>query len=131
MTFVDTNAFMYAVGDPHPLQTAAWDFFEQSYINGVQLYTSAEVLQELAHAYLRVDRGETFDSAMELVQRYGIDVLPLEREDVLLARQLHEQHPQLSARDLCHLAICQRRGVDEMMTFDQGLASAFRDLTEP
>ena len=85
MTFVDTNAFMYAVGDPHPLQMAAQDFFEQSYINGVQLYTSAEVLQELAHAYLRVDRGETFDSAMELVQRYGIDVLPLEREDVLLA----------------------------------------------
>ena len=44
MIFVDANVFMYAVGDPHPLQQSAWDFFDGSYLNGVQLYTSAEVL---------------------------------------------------------------------------------------
>ena len=125
MTFVDTNVFMYAVGDPHPLQEAAWNFFDQSYVNGIQLCTSAEVLQELAHAYLRVDRGEVFNSAVEILYRLGVEVWPLEREDVLLARQLHEQHPGLSARDLCHIASCQRRGVSEMMTFDQNLASVF------
>ena len=58
-------------------------------------------------------------------------VWPLERDDVLLARQLHERHPHLSARDLCHLATCLRRGVSEMMTFDQGLATAFNDTSRP
>ena len=125
MTFVDANVFMYAVGGPHPLQPAAWDFLRRSYSSGSPLCTSAEVLQELAHAYLRVGRADTFDRAVALVRMYGIEVWPLEHDDVLLARQLHEQHPTLSARDLCHLASCQRRGIGEMMTFDQGLASAF------
>ena len=130
MIFVDSNVFMYAVGDPHPLRQSAWDFFDGSYLDGVQLCTSAEVLQELVHAYLRVRRYDTLDSAMDLVRRYGVEVWPLEQEDVLLARQLHEQHPTLSARDLCHLASCQRRGIGEMMTFGQGLASAFPNPNE-
>ena len=85
MIFVDTNVFMYAVGYPHPLRQSAWDFFDASYLDGVQLYTSAEVLQELAHAYLRVRRYNTFDRAMDLVRRYGVEVWPLEQEDVLLS----------------------------------------------
>ena len=125
MTFVDANVLMYAIGGPHPLQTLSWEFLQRSYSNGSELCTSAEVLQELAHAYLRVGRSETFDRAIALVQRYRINVLPLEQEDVLLARQLHEQHHDLSARDLCHLACCQRRGANEMMTFDRDLAAAF------
>lgn len=126
MTFVDANVFMYAVGGPHPLQPAAWDFLRRSYISGSPLCTSAEVLQELAHAYLRVGRASTFDRAMALVRLYGIEVWSLEATDVLLARQLHNQHPALSARDLCHVASCQRRGIGEMMTFDQTLASVMR-----
>ena len=52
MTFADTNVFMYAVGGPHPLHRIAWEFLRLSYSNGSSLCTSAEVLQELAHAYL-------------------------------------------------------------------------------
>ena len=54
-----------------------------------------------------------------------MEVWPLERDDVIVARHLHLQYPQLSARDLCHLASCRRRGVREIMTFDRALASAF------
>lgn len=125
MTFVDTNVFMYAVGDPHPLRQAAQDFFDKSYSDCAQLCTSAEVLQELAHAYLPVRRTEAFDSAMELIADFGLQVWPLEAEDVLLVRQLHQRHPHLSARDLCHLATCQRHRIAEMMTFDRDLAAAF------
>ena len=130
MTFADTNVFMYAVGDPHPLQQSAWDFFDGSYLDGIQLCTSAEVLQELAHAYLRVRRYNNYDLAMDLIRRYGVEVWSLEGEDVLLARQIYNHYPGLSARDLCHLASCQRRGVSEMMTFDQNLASVFRGPNE-
>lgn len=64
---------------------------------------------------------------MTIIRRYGVTVLPLEAEDVLLARQLHERYPHLSARDLCHLATCQRRGITELMTFDGNLAVAFSE----
>ncbi len=121
MIFIDTNVFMYAVGRPHPLRTAAREFFLLCNGNRTPLCTSAEVLQELVHAYLPVARVEALDAAMELVARARVQVWSLEEEDVTLARQLHEQYPMLGARDLCHLASCRRRGVSEVMTYDQAL----------
>ena len=124
MIFIDTSVFMYAVGKTHPLQSPAQKFFDESIRNRKTLFTSAEVIQELMHVYLRMQRPHTLDSALELMDRAGVDVWPLDEADVLLARKLHHRQPTLSARDLCHLASCKRRGVNEIMTFDQGLAAA-------
>ena len=121
MIFVDSNVFMYAVGGPHPLQPAARRFFAESLVGRTELVTSAEVLQELAHSYLPVGRLGDFDKALEHVSRFFIAVWPLEQEDVELARVLSEQYPSLQARDLCYLASCQRRGVRQLMTFDESL----------
>lgn len=121
MIFVDTNVFMYAVGRPHPLRGAAREFFSESQLNHTPLCTSAEVLQELLHVYVRVSRFDVLDAALSLIARSRIEVWPLELEDVTLARQLIDQFPTLGARDLCHLASCRRRGVREIKTFDQGL----------
>ena len=123
MIFVDTNVFMYAVGRPHVLQASAQDFFIEANRNGTPLCTSAEVMQELAHVYLPTGRLQTFDATLELLASASVAVWPLEEADVALARQLHEQHPALQARDLCHLASCRRRGVREIKTFDQTFAA--------
>ena len=123
MIFVDTNVFMYAVGRPHALQASAQEFFVEANRRGTQLCTSAEVMQELAHAYVPTGRLQTFDATLSLIESAGVDVWPLQKEDVALARQLHEHYPELQARDLCHLASCRRRGVGEIKTFDQALAA--------
>ena len=117
--FVDSNVFMYAVGRSHPLREAARTFFEESNRGGTPLCTSAEVVQELLHAYLPVAKLRTFDSVISLLVGSGVEVWPAEEEDVTLARQLHDRYPSLTARDLCHLASCRRRGVREVKTFDQ------------
>ena len=124
MIFVDTNVFMYAVGKPHPLKSRARAFIDDSLRNSRPLCTSAEVLQELMHVYLPIRIYDVLEDALALIERAGVEVWPLEEADVILARQLHSVHPTLSARDLCHLASCRRRGVNEIMTFDQTLATA-------
>ncbi len=124
MIFIDTNVFMYAVGKPHPLQSPARQFFDESIRNRTTLFTSAEVIHELMHVYLRMKRPHTLDSALELMDKAGVAVWPLEEADVILARQLHDQYPTLGARDLCRLASCRRRGVREIMTFDHALGAA-------
>ena len=129
MIFVDTNVFMYAVGKPHPLKSPARDFFDESLLNSRPLCTSAEVLQELMHAYLPVRKSDELEDALVLIANAGVQVWPLKEEDVTLARQLHDRHPTLAARDLCHLASCRRRGVREIMTFDEALAAAGLKLT--
>ena len=124
MTFVDTNVIMYAVGRPHPLQRPARGFFSEASRTRTPLCTSAEVLRELMHAYVPAGRLGTFDAALKLVTRARLEVWPLEDADVTLARRLHDRHPDLGARDLCHLASCRRRGVRVLKTFDGDLADA-------
>ena len=128
MIFVDTNVFMYAVGRAHPLREPAREFFSEAIHAQTRLYTSAEVLQELACCYLAVNRRQTLDTATSFIAKAQVEVWPLESEDVYLACRLHEQFPALSVRDLCHLASCQRRGIDRIKTFDQGLASVAGNL---
>lgn len=123
MIFVDTNVFMYSVGRAHPLQRPAREFFVESVRNQTRLYTSAEVLQELAYCYIPVNRRRTLEAALSLITSLGVEVWPLESEDVFLACRLHEQFPMLGIRDLCHLASCQRRGIPRIKTFDQTFAA--------
>lgn len=125
MIFVDTNVWMYAVGRPHPLRDEARRFFEQTLEDRAVLVTSAEVLQELLHAYLSVGRVGTLDAALALVEGQASDVWPIEPEDVRLARLLADRKPGLGARDLLHVATCRRRDVDRVRTFDRALAAAF------
>ena len=124
MTFVDTNVFIYAVGGEHPLRASARAFLDASLRRRTALCTSAEVLQELMHAYLPVGRMEQLDAAFSLIADTGVEVWPLEAGDVHLARRLGERFPELAARDLCFLASCRRRSVAEIGTFDRALASA-------
>lgn len=124
MTFVDTNVFMYSVGGPHPLRAEARSFFADAIEEGTPLATSAEVLQELLHAYLPVGRLDTLDAALALVERCVGVVWPVEAEDARLARLLADQHEGLGARDLIHLACCRRREVTAVKTFDRALSSA-------
>ncbi|MEX0879706.1 MAG: type II toxin-antitoxin system VapC family toxin [Thermoanaerobaculia bacterium] len=126
MTFVDTNVLMYAVGRPHPLREEARRFFQQAVKNRTPLATSAEVLQELLHAYLPVERLATLDAALTLAESVIPVVWAVEPEDVRLARSLVGRHPELGARDLLHLGCCKRRGVRRVKTFDRALTAAFR-----
>ena len=125
MIFVDTNVLMYAVGREHPLREEARDFFLSALDSGEVLVSSAEVLQELMHAYLPVGREETLDAALTLAKGRLAQLWPLEVEDVLHARSLVHRHPGLGARDLTHLASCHRRGVSRIKTFDRALGAAF------
>ena len=125
MIFVDTNVLMYAVGGEHPLRDAAREFFAETLTRGERLVTSAEVLQELLHAYLPVNRLETLDAALTLAEARIPVVWPVEREDVRLARALVGRFPGLGARDLLHLACCRRRDIGEIKSFDRALCAAF------
>ena len=124
MIFVDTNVFMYAVGRAHPLREEARSFFLEHVSAHPPLVSSAEVLQELTHAYLPVNRVATLDAALYLARARLREIWPVELEDVELARSLMERHRGLGARDLLHVACCRRHGVKRIKTFDRGLGAA-------
>ncbi len=126
MIFVDANVFMYFVGADHTLRREARAFFYRSQQRDRRLVTSAEVLQELLHTYIRRGDRARRDKVFGLVQATMAEVWPVEREDVERARHLSTPHPELQARDLVHLACCIRWEPDDLMTFDRALAAAWR-----
>jgi len=123
-SFVDTNVFVYAVGRDHPLREPARRLLRDRLRRRVSMATSAEVLQELLHAYLPVGRLDTLDAALRLVTDLTT-IWPIDDADVLAARDLATSQPGLGARDLLHLAVCRRYGADELLSFDRGLVAAF------
>lgn len=88
------------------------------------LATSAEVLQELLHAYVPVGRLTDLDDAYRLIIDRMV-VWPVTGDVVQAARRLVDRHPALTARDLVHLATCAANPVREIWTYDRGLAAAF------
>ena len=122
--FVDTNVFVYAVGREHPLREPAQRLLRDRFERRVAMATSAEVLQELLHAYLPVGRLDTLDAALRLAADLTT-IWPIDESDVRAARDLATSRPGLGARDLLHLAVCRRYGVDELLSFDRGLVAAF------
>jgi hypothetical protein len=123
--FVDTNAIMYAVGREHPLRAEAQAFFARQIEHPEGLVSSAEVLQELLHAYLPVGRLETLEAAFTLVEAVIPTIWSIEPDDVRHARRLASSFPGLGARDLLHLSCCQRRGVERVQTFHRALRAGF------
>ncbi len=124
MIFVDTNVFVHAVGRPHPLRDPARRILLDAAQASEALVTSCQVLQELMHVYLPVERLETLDKAWTLLTSRTVDIWSIEADDLALARSSITRHPELTARDLLHLACCRRRGVERIHTFDRALRAA-------
>lgn len=55
----------------------------------------------------------------------GSAVIFVDLESVLQARALADSYPELTSRDLLHLAVCQINRITELKTFDRPLLTAF------
>ena len=120
MIFVDSNIPMYLVGAEHPHKIEAQRLPERYISDNERLVTDVEVLQEILHRYVAIDRKEAIMPALQAVlglvdEVFAIELRDIERaKDVLLATQ------RLSARDAIHIAIMERHQVMTIMSFDSG-----------
>ena len=117
MIFVDSNVPMYLVGAEHPNKAVARMLLERAITDGEPLVTDAEVLQEILHRYVAIDRRDAIEPASVALLDVVDEVFPVERVDVDRARGI-VLATRISARDAIHLAIARRRGIDRILTFD-------------
>ena len=120
MIFVDSNIPMYLVGAAHPHKGDARRLLEDVIAAGERLVTSAEVLQEILHRYVAIDRREAIQPAFDALVGVVDEVLDIGRRDVERARELVLGTPGLSARDALHAAVMQREGITRILSFDAG-----------
>ena len=120
MIFVDSNVPMYLVGAAHPHKADAQRLLESAVAAGERLVTSAEVLQEILHRYVAIDRRDAIQPAFDALLGVVDDVLPVTRSDVERAKDIVLGTRRLSARDALHVAVMTRERIDQVMSFDAG-----------
>ena len=118
MIFIDSNVPMYLVGRDHPLKSQAEALLEAAVTSGDRLVTSAEVLQEILHRYVAIDRRDAIQPAFDALLGVVDEVVPVEEADVLRARDLVIRTKVLSARDALHVAVMLGQGISRIMSFD-------------
>jgi Predicted nucleic acid-binding protein, contains PIN domain len=118
--FVDSNVPMYLVGSPHPNKIAAEQMIAALIARREKLVSDAEVLQEILHRYVSIARLDAIQPAFDALLGLVDQVFPIEPENVQRAKTVLLGKYRLSARDAIHLAVMEQRGVDRILSFDQG-----------
>ena len=118
MIFIDSNIPMYLVGRAHPHKRDAERLLEAAIASGQRLVTSAEVLQEILDRYVSIDRRDAIQPAFDAILGVVDEVVAIEKDDVVRARDLVIGAKGLSARDALHVAVMLREGIARVMSFD-------------
>lgn len=111
---------MYLVGAPHPHKADAQRLLERAIAARERLVTDAEVLQEILHRYVAIERRDAIQPAFEALLGVVDVVFPVDQAAVLRAREIVLAYPRLSARDALHAAVLEQRGIRRILTFDRG-----------
>jgi predicted nucleic acid-binding protein len=117
---VDSNIPMYLVGAPHPHKSDAQRWLEQLVNDRQRLVTDAEVLQEILHRYVAIDRRDAIQPAFDALLGIVDQVLDVTRSDAERAKEIVLGHRRLSARDAVHLAVMEQHGINQILSFDSG-----------
>ena len=119
MILVDSNVPMYLVGAEHPHKVDARRLLERAVAEKRRLITDAEVLQEILHRFVAIDRRDAIQPCFEVLLEVVDEVLPVDLEIVEGARDIVIGHPNLTARDAVHLAIMREHCIEQILTFDR------------
>lgn len=111
---------MYLVGAAHPHKLDAQRLLESALSAGERLVTDAEVLQEICHRYVAINKREAIQPAFDAILGVVDDVLAIERVDVEHTKDTVLRYQSLSARDALHVAVMARHDITQLMSFDRG-----------
>jgi predicted nucleic acid-binding protein len=139
--FVDANTFVYALAPEPMLGPACFQFLERIKRKEIEGFTSAHVLNDVAHRLMSLEacttfawpytgianrlkrhpaevaKLHTFRQALDEIVATGIHILPIAVHITLLAGDLSCQHGLLSG-DALLLAIMQSHGLTHLASHD-------------
>ena len=111
---------MYLVGAAHPHKADARRLLEAALSGGERLVTDAEVLQEILHRYVAIDRRDAIQPAFDAVLGVVDEVFPIASDDAERAKTIVLGQRRLSARDALHVAVMERMEIERILSFDRG-----------
>ena len=119
VVFIDANVPIYAAGRDHPYKGPCARILRVVADDPQYFVTDSEVLQEMMHRYLASGRWTLGKEVVRaFAEAMGGRIEPVRGEDVILATELADRHPGVSARDLVHAAVMQRLEIRPIVSAD-------------
>lgn len=120
MILIDSNIPMYLVGAAHAHKRDAQRLLEQLVTERQRLVTDAEVLQEILHRYVAIERRDAIQPAYDALLGVVDEIFDVNRAAVERAKEIVMGHRRLSARDALHLAVMEQKSIERILSFDSG-----------
>ena len=123
MYVLDTNVFVYAVGQPHQLRDPAQALLRSAGADHVSISTTPYVVQEFAHVYAARRPREQADRLARDVARAAAPLVPALERDVPVALAMFTEYPRLDAFDCLLAAVVMREGAEGLISADRGFST--------
>ncbi|MDO8519986.1 MAG: type II toxin-antitoxin system VapC family toxin [Deltaproteobacteria bacterium] len=117
LSFIDTNIFMYSVGQAHPFKEPS-EAVIRGILNGeIEGVINAEVLQEVLYRYSSIGKSKIGYNLFDTMVNTFSQIWVIEKEDAVEARKMMEKLG-IKTRDAIHAATMKRNGVTSIYSFD-------------
>jgi predicted nucleic acid-binding protein len=117
---IDSNVPMYLIGAAHPHKVDAQRVLERLVSERARLVTDVEVLQEILHRYVAIDRRDAIQPAFDVLLNVVDEVLAVDQLAAERAKDVVMGHRRLSARDALHIAVMEQHRIERILSFDSG-----------
>jgi predicted nucleic acid-binding protein len=111
---------IWCLGRERTEPTDAQRLLERLITDRQRLVTDAEVLQEILHRYVAIDRRDAIQPAFDALLGVIDQVLAVDGMMAQRAKQIVLGYRQLSARDAVHLSVMEQNGIERILSFDSG-----------
>jgi len=116
--FIDTNIPIYAAGWAHPFKQPSLAFLQRIALGEMEGVSDSEVLQEILYRFAAINEPQhgfaIFDDFIKGVP----SILPVEKEDVMLAREILMKSPGIKPRDAIHAAVMKNNDIRVIYSYD-------------
>src|SRR5262245_27145335 len=102
---------MYLIGAEHPNKKNSQQILKNLILSDEPLFTDAEVLQEILHRYVAINRKDAIQPAVDVLLEIVDEVFPVDTMIVEKAKEIVLSRRKISARDALHIAVMKDRGI--------------------
>ncbi|MBI2192094.1 MAG: type II toxin-antitoxin system VapC family toxin [Planctomycetes bacterium] len=117
--FLDTNIFLYAAGEAHPLRAPCQDVLWRVVGGSLRGTTNTEVIQELIYVLHRRNRlADALRLARSILALFP-GLWAVTSAEISVACGLLERYPDLPIRDALHAATMKTHGIRTLISADE------------
>ena len=116
--FIDTNIFIYSVGQDHPLKSQCAAVIRRIQSGEFGAILNTEIIQEVLYRYQSINQLQLGIRLAREAMALSSKIIPVTERDLSLALELLESHPQIDTRDAFHAATMINNEIEEIISTD-------------